>query len=170
MNVKILRPDVQGVKPVPKLGRSSDGRLMHYSAGAIIQDGQGSFFLMDRMFEPYGFAGMAGHVDEGEDPLAALKREGWEELHTELRDVVLLREEEVPWNFCRSARVHYWYLYRATVDPALVRVDPHEAKGSGWFTKNEIWAARYGEGEIGCPLILEDVWRHWFELEGIIID
>ncbi|MDP1690230.1 MAG: NUDIX hydrolase [bacterium] len=156
------------MKPMPIIRKSKDGRPMHDSVGAIIKDGQGRYFLMDRKYEPYGFAGMAGHVDEGEQPLEALMREGREELHTDLRDVVLLREEEVPWNFCWKAPVHYWRLYQATVDPALVNVDSHEARRSGWFTKEEIWAATYVREGVEYPLILEDVWRHWFELEGIV--
>ena len=144
------------LNPLPMTGTSRDGRLMHYSVGAIIED-HGRFLLMDRMYEPHGWAGMAGHVDEGEDFLTALLREGREELGTALISMQFLREQEVPWNFCRTAEAHYWQLYRATVDPTRVRVNPHEAKSSGWFTREEM-----------AKMALEPVWKHWFTLEGIL--
>jgi 8-oxo-dGTP pyrophosphatase MutT (NUDIX family) len=149
-------------KPKPKVGTASDGRLMHYSAGAIIEDEQGRVLLLDRKYEPFGFAGMAGHIDEGEDPLTALMREGHEEIGTELQNVRLVREEELPWNYCRNdgvnrVEVHYWCLYRATVNSGDVRVDPHEAKRWGFF----------GRGELP-HLVLEPVWEHWLKLEGYI--
>jgi len=146
-----------GEGPQPKVGVASDGRPMHYSVGAVIEDEQGRLLLMDRRFEPYGFASMAGHVDEGEDPLTALMREGLEELHTPLRDVVFIREEEVLWNRCWRADVHYWWLYQATVDSASVRIDPHEAKGWGWIEREEL------------PKVpLEPVWAHWLKLTGYL--
>ncbi len=144
--------------PKPKMGTASDGRPMHYSAGAIIEDpATGEFLLLDRKFPPLGFAGMAGHVDEGEDPLTAVHREGREELGTEIFDVVLLAEAEVPWNTCRHGDVHHWYLYQARVDRAKVRVDPHEAKGWGWFTREQL-----------KDLNIEPVWKLWFTLRGIL--
>lgn len=144
------------INPMPMTGTSRDGRLMHYSVGAIIED-HGRFLLMDRMFEPYGWASMAGHVDEGEDFLTALMREGREELGTNLISMQFLREQELSWNYCRSADVHYWQLYRAMVDRLQVAVNPHEAKSWGWFSREEM-----------AKMPLEPVWKHWFTLEGIL--
>ena len=160
-------------KPVPKLGTSSDGRPMHYSVGAIVEDECGRIFLLDRRYEPYGFAGMAGHVDAGEDPLEALMREGREEIGAFLRDVTLVCEEEVPWNHCRNdgvhrIGVHYWHLYRATVHSSDIKVDPHEAKRSDRFTRDEVRSGRYERGGVSHTLVLEPVWKHWFERVGII--
>lgn len=160
-------------KPVSKLGTSSDGRPMHYSAGAIVEDEYENIFLLDRKYEPYGFAGMAGHVDEGESPLEAVMREGREEIGTILRNVTLVCEEEVPWNHCRNdgvhrIEVHYWHLYRATVNSRDIKVDPREAKRSDRFTKDEIRSCWYRRGGAQHALILEPVWKHWFEKVGII--
>ena len=142
----------------PKMDVASDGRPMHYSVGAIIEDASThEFFLMDRQFAPYGFAGMAGHVDEGEDALTAVKREGLEELGTELYDIELIHEGEVPWSKCWKCDVHYWYLYRAKVDRSKVKVDVHEAKSWGWFNRAKL-----------KTLALEPIWRHWFEKFGVI--
>ncbi len=145
----------------PKTGVSSDGRLMHYSVGAIVTDKEtGDILLFDRRFEPFGFACMAGHIDENEsdaNPETVLRREGLEELGTELLDVEFICEEEMLNNTCWKAPTHYWHLYRAHVDRSKVKVDDHEAKSWRW----------YSPGEVGT-LTLEPVWREWFLMEGII--
>ena len=56
----------------PKQGKSKDGKLMHYSVGALIKK-DGKYLLIDRVKPPLGFAGIAGHIDEGEDEIKALK-------------------------------------------------------------------------------------------------
>lgn len=160
-------------KPLPKIGVASDGRLMHYSAGALIQNERDEYFLMDRKYEPYGFAGMAGHVDAGEHSLQTLMREGREEIGTELHDVRPICDEEVLWNHCRNdginrIGVHYWYLYSARVNSRDVTVNKHEATRWGWFTKDEIRAGKYVREGVEHTLTLEPVWEHWFKKVGII--
>jgi len=58
----------------PKSGKSSKGKEMHYSVGALVKK-EDKYLLIDRMNPPLGFAGLAGHIDEGEDAVNALKRE-----------------------------------------------------------------------------------------------
>ena len=62
----------------PKLRTSESGEPLHFSVGALIEKG-GKFLLIDRNLHPFGFACVAGHVDEGELPEEALKREAKEE-------------------------------------------------------------------------------------------
>ena len=144
-----------------KTGVSSDGRPMHYSVGALIED-HGAYLLFDRTNFPFGYAGMAGHVDKTDpNELEALLREGREELGVELTDVVLRYEEEVPWNKCRSCDVHYWYLYRAKVVPTEVKIDPGEAKNPRWLIPAQLREMQQ-QGK------LEKVWEHWLMREGII--
>lgn len=160
-------------KPLPKVGVSSDGRVMHYSVGAIVQNERDEYFLMDRKHEPYGFAGMAGHIDAGETPRVALMREGGEEIGAKLYDVKRIYAEEVSWNFCRNdgvhrVEVHYWYLYRARVNSRDVRVGEDEAKRWEWFARKELRDGRYERRGEQHVLILEPVWLYWFEKTGII--
>jgi 8-oxo-dGTP pyrophosphatase MutT (NUDIX family) len=160
-------------KPLPRLGTSSDGRPMHYSAGAIIENERGEYFLMDRKYEPYGFAGMAGHIDAGEYPLQALIREALEEIGAKLHNIRLFFVEEVLWNFCwndgvHRTGVHEWHLYSARVNSRDVKVNKHEAKGWGWFTKDEIRTGKYVREGVEHTLTLEPVWEHWFKLVGIL--
>lgn len=51
-----------------------DGKVHHYSVGALIEL-NGKYLLIDRAIPPLGFAGVAGHIDEGEAPEHALARE-----------------------------------------------------------------------------------------------
>ncbi len=145
-------------QPKPKVGVASDGELLHYSVGSFVRDELGRYLLFERKFEPFGWASVAGHMDEGEDdPRAAMLREGREEIGTELLHLDFLTEEEVLGNHCYRASNHYWHLFEARVRAHDVRVDDHEAGKRGWFTRDEVAA-----------LELEPVWRHWFTKFGII--
>ena len=160
-------------KPLPKVGVASDGRTMHYSVGALVQNENNEYFLMDRKYEPYGFAGMAGHVDAGEYPLQALMREGLEEIGTKLRHVRPVRDVEVPWNHCRNdgvyrVEVHYWYLYSARVNSSDITVSDRETGRWDWFTAEEIQGGRYEREGVQHTLKLEPVWEYWFKKVGII--
>lgn len=57
----------------PKEERSSKGAPMHFSVGAAIKNGE-KYLLIDRAIPPWGFAGPAGHVDEGESETESLGR------------------------------------------------------------------------------------------------
>jgi len=141
-----------------KVGKSKDGKEMHYSVGVIIEH-NGKYLLMDRVSPPPGFASPAGHIDEGEEPNEAAIREIREEtgINIAQKDLEFICEEEIPWNYCRSIKGHYWYLYRATVDNEDIVIEKKEAKSMNWYTKEEM-----------KELKLEEVWSYWFKKLGII--
>ncbi|MDP2925104.1 MAG: NUDIX domain-containing protein [Nanoarchaeota archaeon] len=144
----------------PKLGISNDNRPMHYSVGAIIKN-EDKYLLIDRKSPPYGFAGLAGHVDENEEPVQALYREVYEESSLSVLNPRLLLEEEVHDNTCkRGIDIHYWYLYECDVEGDVNR-NPKEAKSIGYYTKEEIIGFFRKDR-------LEPVWEHWFRNLGII--
>ena len=129
---------------------------MHYSVGAIIKKGD-KYLLIDRVKPPYGFAGLAGHVDEGENPVDALIREVNEEGNLKVVKHSLLFEEELDWNFCsKGINVHYWNLFECEVI-GDVETNAAEAKSMGWYSREEI-----------KKLKLEPVWEYWFEKLNII--
>jgi ADP-ribose pyrophosphatase YjhB (NUDIX family) len=139
-----------------KTGKTKKGNLMHYSVGALIKKGE-KFLLIDRAQPPFGFAGIAGHIDKGEKKTDALKREIKEESGLEVKNYKLLFEEELDWNWCNAGvNSHYWYLFKCSVSGKL-KMNHIETKSIGWYTKSEI-----------KKLKLEPVWRYWFKKLNII--
>ncbi len=145
---------------VPKKGKSKEGKEMHYSVGALIER-NGKYLLIDRNVAPFGFAGIAGHVDEGESPEEALIREVKEETGLNVENYELIFEEELDWNWCsRGIDVHYWYFYRCEVSGKIKR-EAKEAKSIDWYPKKEIKKLSLGKK-------LEAVWEYWFKKLKII--
>lgn len=141
---------------IPKLGISKKGQPMHYSVGALIKKGN-KYLLIDRVKPPYGFAGLAGHIDEGENAEQTLLREVMEESGLKVLNYKCLFEEELDWNVCsKCVGIHYWYLYECEVEGDIKR-NELETKSIGWFSKSEL-----------KKLTLEPVWMYWFKKLNII--
>ncbi|MCK5413456.1 MAG: NUDIX hydrolase [Candidatus Pacebacteria bacterium] len=141
---------------IPKEGKSKNGKAMHYSVGALIEE-DGKYLLIDRVKPPFGFAGVAGHIDEGEEAEEALVREVKEESGLKVKGFKLLFEEEANFNTCRRGiEVHYWYLFKCIVK-GRVKQNIEETKSIDWYTIEEI-----------KKLELEPVWKYYFEKMGII--
>lgn len=129
---------------------------MHYSVGAAIKK-DGKYLLIDRANPPFGFAGVAGHIDEGEDKIQTLEREVKEESGLKVESYKLLFEQELDWNWCgKGANSHYWYLFDCKVSGELKR-NYIETKSIRWYTPDEIKG-----------LTLEPVWEYWFKKLKII--
>lgn len=140
----------------PKTSKSSKGEKMHYSIGALIKR-EGKYLLIDRAIKPYGFAGIAGHVDEGESEIEALIREVREESGLKVEKYKLTDEEELDWNWCsKGVNVHYWYLFECEVS-GDIKENKREVKSIGWYGINEI-----------KKLKLEPSWNYWFKKLRII--
>ena len=140
----------------PKLGKSREGEDMHYSVGALIKR-NGKFLLIDRTNPPYGFAGIAGHIDDGESPESALVREVEEESGLRVKSFKLLFEEEIGDNMCkRGINIHYWRLYECEVEGELKR-NEKETKSIEWYSQSDL-----------NKLKLEPVWKYWFKKLGYL--
>lgn len=140
----------------PKTGKSKSGEKMHYSVGALIQK-DNKILLIDRKSPPYGFAGIAGHIDEGETPTEALIREVREESGLEVVSYKLIFAEEVEENRCkRGINTHYWYLYKCETKGKIVQ-NIHETKSIGWYDEKDL-----------PKLNLEPVWAYWFKKLSLI--
>lgn len=138
------------------MGKSKDGHIMHYSVGAIIKRG-GKILMIDRTIFPFGFACLAGHVEEGEPAEEALKREIAEESGMSILNCRLIIEEEVDGNVCsRDVAVHYWYVFECDCE-GEPQIFSTEEKSIGWYSPEEI-----------KTLSLEPVWKYWFEKLHII--
>lgn len=139
-----------------KQGKSKNGKLMHYSVGALIKK-DNKYLLIDRLKPPLGFAGLAGHIDKDEDEIQALKREIKEESGLKIDSYKVLFEEELDWNWCsKGAGVHYWYLFECNVS-GEIKKSYIETKSIGWYIIDEI-----------KKLKLEPVWEYWFKKLKII--
>lgn len=142
--------------PEPKQGKAEEGKLFHYSVGAIIEH-DGKYLLMDRATPPYGFAGPAGHIDEGESPEEAIVREVREETGLTVTDTELLFAEFNAFNECsRGVKGHYWYIYKCQYVGEMHRSE-RETKSLGWYSIDEL-----------RTLNLEPVWEYWFTKLGIL--
>ncbi|MFC1613372.1 NUDIX hydrolase, partial [Patescibacteria group bacterium] len=127
------------------------GKKMHYSVGALIEK-DGKYLLIDRVNPPYGFSGIAGHIDENENETEALIREVKEESGLKVIKHSLLFEEEVDGNEChRGIKTHYWYVFNCDVVGEISQ-NEREVKSIGWYTKEQI-----------RDLKLEPVWEYWFK-------
>lgn len=98
------------------------------SVGAIIKNEKGEYLVQYRLKEPRGLAMPAGHVDEGESVLEALRREVYEETGLEV-----LSAKEVyrgsfpsPRGVCHDA--HEWWAYEVEVSgtPSLKEPTKHK--------------------------------------------
>jgi 8-oxo-dGTP pyrophosphatase MutT (NUDIX family) len=138
----------------PKEGTYNGARI-HYSVGALIER-SGAYLLIERRIKPLGFAGPAGHLDEGETVQRALVREVSEETNLRVTGHEFLHEEFVPWNVCaHDVEGHYWYLYRCQVTGA-VSVNADEAYSAQWLHPEEL-----------DSVTLEPVWQYWFDQLGL---
>jgi len=139
----------------PKLGKTENGKDMHYSVGALIKK-EGKYFLIDRAIVPLGFAGVAGHIDEGETPEEALKRELKEETNLDLVNYQLIFEEEIENPCSKGVDYHHWYVFECEVSGKIKRSE-RETNSASWYTQGQIRILR-----------LEPAWEYWFKKLGII--
>ena len=129
-----------------------DGKTIHFSVGALIENEQREILLVDRINPPPGLAGPAGHQDEGEHPTTSLQREVLEETGLTVTRFQLLISEFVDWNVCgQGVKGHHWYLFRAEVEGEIVP------------QYEEVESVKYYPASDLASLPLEEVWRHWFE-------
>lgn len=143
--------------PKPKSEMLQNGRIKHFSVGAVIKRGN-KFLLIDRANSPFGFAGIDGHINQDEsDPVKALFRKVEEVSGLKVEKHELFFQEELDWNWCpREASVHEWHLFICEVSGEL-KPNEGEVKSIGWYTVAEIQ-----------KLKLEEVWEYWFTKLRII--
>jgi 8-oxo-dGTP pyrophosphatase MutT (NUDIX family) len=148
-----------------------------------VRNPKGEILLIERARPPWGWAPIAGHVDEevskmGE-PLweAAARREVQEEVGITLKGMRRVREGRKE-NKCRreGGDWHDWVIFEAE-STELVSVKEDEVKGYKWASKEEIQklaerTEEWLDGEITDQDWrenpgLELVWKGWLEDLGI---
>ncbi|GAA2110526.1 hypothetical protein GCM10009780_65600 [Actinomadura alba] len=96
----------------------SAGEYWHESAGVFVRRADGLFLFFERVFFPLQWTVPAGHVDRGEDPRCAARRELSEEvgLEVDLADVIELGVDDVPGDSCwRGSDAHRWHSFLVEV-------------------------------------------------------
>ena len=121
------------------------------SVGVIIKNTKNQILMLDRIKEPLGWACVAGHMEVGETPEEAIKREIKEESGLSAKELIELFNEEVIWNNCPRHNGHYWYVFEAMVETDDFTPNK-EAKEMKWVEINNL-----------KDLNLEPVWEYWFK-------
>jgi 8-oxo-dGTP pyrophosphatase MutT (NUDIX family) len=130
---------------------------MHSVIGAIIKQNH-KILMVNRKNVPLGWACPAGHIDDDETPIVALKREVQEETGLTVIKFKLLDQGLIEWNVCsRGVKGHYFKIYEITGYKGIVKLDKSEHLAISWKSLEEI-----------KRLNIEPVWKYWFKKIKII--
>ena len=89
----------------------------HESVGTILFTRRKEVLVFERSIYPFAYAIPAGHLDRGELPAEAARRELKEETDLEVESLHLFAEEDVMGDSCRrGADNHRWHLYTLPYD------------------------------------------------------
>ncbi len=84
----------------------------HESVGVFVFNKEKKALFFERIIYPFAFAIPAGHLDVGENPEVAAKRELQEETGVVANNFKLFSEEDIVGDECRrGADNHKWHLY-----------------------------------------------------------
>lgn len=110
----------------------------HESVGIFVfnRDNQALFFK--RKIFPFVFTIPAGHLDVGEKPKNAVKRELLEETGITVKELKLITQKNIIGDECRrGADIHKWHLYSTTVESATNIKINNEGAQPIWLTLSE---------------------------------
>lgn len=116
---------------------AQDGEYWHETAGIFLANARGEFLFFERKRHPFGLTVPAGHVDKGEAPTTAARREGGEETGVYLasNELHLIGTDDIYGDECRrGSDVHRWHSFFAKVPPnTSVNVDEREGINPVWL-------------------------------------
>lgn len=117
----------------------TDALYWHESVGVLVV-AENKLLVMFRQIFPFSFTIPAGHLDKGEIPIAAAKRELEEETGIVVSELAVVKENfDMVGDSCRRGSDHHrWNLYRIKLDmiPNVVLGD--EASEIKWLTFQEL--------------------------------
>jgi 8-oxo-dGTP pyrophosphatase MutT (NUDIX family) len=106
----------------------------HESIGVFLFNTNKQMLLFKRVIYPFVFTIPAGHLEVGEDPMEAGKREVEEETGIKLESIRLVTEEDFAGDECKwGADHHRWHLYDAIVPNDTEFSINSEGHQGAWF-------------------------------------
>ncbi len=111
----------------------------HESAGVFVCNTEGQVLLFKRTIFPFSMTVPSGHVDSGEDPLTAARRELAEETNINVDNIELreLATEAIHGDSCRrGSDDHVWHAFVATVPTQNVQIK-EEGIDPVWLTVSD---------------------------------
>lgn len=113
-------------------------KYWHYSVGVIVRDGQGQILTFLRQLFPFAYTIPSGHINSGEEPLAAAERELFEETGLS-NHLDLIASFDLSGDSCRrGSDDHHWHLYACTFSKTPEVVISDEAEKIEWLSVKEI--------------------------------
>jgi 8-oxo-dGTP pyrophosphatase MutT (NUDIX family) len=119
---------------------TDDGEYWHESAGIFIRNSKGKFLFFERLMFPFAMTVPAGHVDSGEEPIEAAKREAEEEVGLTNGKPMLIVSEDIIGDSCRrGCDTHHWHVYLIALDQDidLKVTEKEEGEKPIWLTLDE---------------------------------
>ena len=110
----------------------------HESVGAFLINEKKETLLFKRTIYPFAYTLPAGHIDTGDRPLAAVKKELLEETGLKVKKLKLFSKENVIGDKCRrGADNHHWHLYIAHISSNFKIKINDEGIQPIWLTLDE---------------------------------
>jgi 8-oxo-dGTP pyrophosphatase MutT (NUDIX family) len=119
----------------------ADGEYWHESAGVFVLDPTGRLLVFERTVYPFALTVPSGHVDAGEEPAAAARRELTEEVGFTCGFLLPLATEDIMGDSCRrGSDAHRWHAFATRTDAVDIEVD-EEGHQPRWLTLVEALSA-----------------------------
>ncbi len=116
------------------------GQYWHKSVGIMIVNKEGKVLVIERAKFPPGYSLPAGHIDNGENPATAVKREAYEEVGLTIHKPQLVLETAIHGDSCRrGCDDHMWQLFVAAMPVSqTVQYEENEARAAVWMNVDEL--------------------------------
>ena len=131
-----------------------------HSVGAVIKNSKGEYLMLYRLVKPIGLAMPAGHVESGEEPGDAIRREVLEETGIRVINMTRRWEQIVSVGCSRGILTHIWHVFEVKSyqgEPELK--EPRKHKFVRFMSPDEIrqYAARKDFDPSWSCFILKDL-------------
>jgi 8-oxo-dGTP pyrophosphatase MutT (NUDIX family) len=112
--------------------------LWHESVGVLLINESSEILLFERIIYPFAYTIPAGHLEKGEEPKQAARREVFEETGIITDNLELLTEEDVIGDECKwGADCHRWHLYKASIPSKSKITINSEGKSPIWLSPDK---------------------------------